>query len=51
MDDFKARFTKFDADAKAAEASVKDLDSLKEAVANVSRNCGGCHEAYRVKKS
>lgn len=51
MDDFKARFVKFEADAKAAEASVKDLDSLKAAVANVSRNCGGCHEAYRVKKS
>ncbi|RDV05121.1 c-type cytochrome [Undibacter mobilis] len=51
MDDFKARFVKFGEDAKAAEASVKDLDSLKAAVANVTRNCGGCHEAYRVKKS
>ena len=51
MNDFKARFAKFDADAKAAEASVKDLDSLKAAVATVTRNCGGCHETYRVKKS
>ncbi|HWK96406.1 MAG TPA: cytochrome c [Pseudolabrys sp.] len=51
MDDFKARFTKFEADAKAAEASVKDLDSLKAAVATVTRNCGSCHETYRVKKS
>lgn len=51
MDDFKARFVKFEADAKAAEASIKDLDSLKAAVANVTRNCGGCHETYRVKKS
>lgn len=51
MNDFKARFAKFEADAKAAEASVKDLDSLKAAVATVTRNCGGCHETYRVKKS
>lgn len=51
MADFKARFVKFEADAKAAEASVKDLDTLKAAVANVTRNCGGCHETYRVKKS
>ncbi|WP_137043873.1 cytochrome c [Pseudolabrys sp. FHR47] len=51
MNDFKARFVKFEADAKAAEASIKDLDSLKAAVANVTRNCGGCHETYRVKKS
>lgn len=51
MNDVKARFAKFEADAKAAEASVKDLDSLKAAVGNVTRNCGGCHETYRVKKS
>jgi cytochrome c556 len=51
MDDFRARFVKFGEDAKAAEVSVKDLDSLKAAVAAVTRNCGGCHETYRVKKS
>lgn len=51
MDDFKAGFVKFAADAKAAEASIKDLDSLKAAVATVTRNCGGCHETYRIKKS
>jgi len=51
MNDVKARFAKFEADAKAAEGSVKDLDSLKAAVATVTRNCGGCHETYRVKKS
>lgn len=51
MDDFKARFAKFGADAKEAQGSVKDLDSLKAAVGNVTRNCGGCHEVYRIKKS
>jgi cytochrome c556 len=52
MDDFKARFTKFGADAKEADASVKDLDSFKAAFGSIGKNdCGGCHEQYRVKKS
>lgn len=52
MDDFKARFDKFAADAKAASAEVKDLDSLKAAFGAIGKNdCGGCHEKYRVKKS
>jgi cytochrome c556 len=51
MDDFKAKFVKFGADAKAAQVSVKDLDSLKAALGNMGKNCGGCHEAYRIKKS
>jgi cytochrome c556 len=51
MDDFKARFVKFSTDAKAAEASVKDLDSLKAVFGPLGKNCGGCHETYRIKKS
>lgn len=51
MADFKARFAKFGTDAKAAEAAVKDLDSFKAAFGAVTRNCGGCHELYRIKKS
>ena len=49
--DFEAKFTKFGADAKAAQASVKDLDSFKGAFGGVTKNCGGCHETYRAKKS
>jgi cytochrome c556 len=49
-DDFKARFDKMGADAKAAKASVKDLDSFKAAYPAVTRNCGGCHETYRAKR-
>ncbi len=49
--DFKAKFVKFGEDAKAAEASVKDLDSLKAALSVVGKDCGGCHELYRIKKS
>lgn len=51
MDDFKARLAKLGSDAKAAEASVKDLESFKAAFGNIGKNdCGGCHEKYRVKK-
>jgi cytochrome c556 len=52
MTDFKARFAKFGADAKAAAASVKDLDGFKAAIGNIGKNdCGGCHQTYRLKKS
>jgi cytochrome c556 len=50
MNGFKAGFAKFEAEAKAAEASVKDLDSFKVAFGNMGKNCGGCHETFRVKK-
>ncbi len=51
MADFKGRYDKFAADAKAAQASIKDLDSFKAAFSGVAKNCGGCHETYRAKKS
>lgn len=51
MEDFKARFAKFAADAKAAQESVKDLASFKAAYRSVGQNCDGCHERYRVRKS
>jgi cytochrome c556 len=51
LDDFKARFAKFGSDAKAATASVKDLDSFKAAFGDIGKNgCGGCHQTYRLKK-
>ncbi len=50
-DDFKAHFAKLSADAKAAESSVTDEASFKTAFPNVGKNCGGCHELYRAKKS
>ena len=51
MDDFKAKFAKLGADAKAAGDKVKDLDTFKAEFPVVARNCGGCHETYRIKKS
>jgi cytochrome c556 len=52
MADFKARFVKFGDDAKAAQGSVKDLDTFKAAFGDIGKNdCGGCHQLYRAKKS
>ena len=51
MADFKAKFVKFGEDTKAADAAVKDLDSLKAAMGGLGKSCGGCHEVYRIKKS
>lgn len=48
--DFDAKFVKFAEDAKAAEANVTDLDSFKAAFSGATKNCGGCHELYRLKK-
>lgn len=51
MADFKARFVKFGENAKAADASVKDLNSFKAAIGNIGKNdCGACHQTYRLKK-
>ena len=33
------------------DAKVKDLDSFKAAMAEVGKNCGGCHNTYRKKAS
>ena len=49
--DPKAMFVKLGADAKAAQSSVTDLESFKAAFGNVGKDCGGCHQTYRVKKS
>ena len=51
--DDKAGFTaaadKFAADAKAASAAITDEVSFKAAMPTVLKNCGSCHEAWRVK--
>jgi cytochrome c556 len=49
--DFDAKMAKFSADAKGAEAKVKDLDTFKAAMGDVGKNCGGCHNTYRKKAS
>jgi cytochrome c556 len=51
MNGFKAAFEKWNADSKAAAAAIKDEASFKANFPNVLKNCGTCHETYRVKKS
>ena len=41
-----ASFTKVVTDAKA---KIKDLDSLKANVGGIGKECGSCHEAFRLK--
>ena len=48
---FKAAFAKFDADVSAnATAAGTDLAGFRTAFGNVTKNCGSCHETYRIKK-
>jgi cytochrome c556 len=51
MADFKARFAKLGADAKAALTTVTDLATFRSTFTEITKNCGGCHEKYRAKKS
>ena len=50
-DDFVAKLKKLGDEAKEAEAKVTDEASFKATFPNVQKNCGGCHETYRLKKS
>lgn len=47
---FKAAFVKFEADATAGAAASTDLAGFRTAFGNVTRNCGSCHETYRIKR-
>jgi cytochrome c556 len=47
---FKTAFAKFEADAAKGAASATDLASFRAAFGDATKNCGSCHEAYRIKK-
>jgi cytochrome c556 len=49
--DFDGRFAKFGSDATDALAGIKDEATFKTMMPGVLKNCGGCHETYRAKKS
>ena len=48
FDSHIASFAKVVAEAKS---KIKDLDSLKATFPAVGKECGGCHETFRVKNS
>jgi cytochrome c556 len=33
------------------KGKIKDLDALKASLTLIGKQCGGCHETYRIKKS
>jgi cytochrome c556 len=49
--DFEARFAKLAKDVDAASTVIVDEASFKATMPGVLKNCGGCHEQYRAKKS
>lgn len=51
MDDFTAKAMALKSDADAAIANPPaDLDGLKTVFGPLTKNCGACHETYRLKK-
>jgi cytochrome c556 len=49
--DFDAKLAKLGIDAGEARAKIKDADSFKAVFPEVTKNCSGCHESYRAKRS
>ncbi len=47
---FDAKIASFAKVVTEAKAKVKDLDSLKATFPAIGKECGGCHETFRVKK-
>ncbi|MBV8537860.1 MAG: cytochrome c [Alphaproteobacteria bacterium] len=48
FDEHIASFAKAVGDAKG---KIKDADTLKAQLGLIGKQCGGCHETYRVKKT
>ncbi|OCW58437.1 c-type cytochrome [Hoeflea olei] len=49
---FDKAVAQFEADAKTAmDAAPADLDALKAVFGPLTKNCGACHETYRLKNS
>lgn len=46
---FDAHIASFAKVVTEAKAKVKDLDSLKATMPAIGKECGGCHETFRVK--
>ena len=46
---FSEHITSFGKVVSEAKTQIKDLDSLKATFPGIGKQCGGCHETYRVK--
>ena len=46
---FDTKVASFGKVVTEAKASIKDLDTLKANVGGIGKECGGCHEAFRLK--
>jgi len=48
---FEAKIASFAKVVTEAKATIKDADTLKAAFPAIGKECGGCHEAFRLKNS
>jgi cytochrome c556 len=48
---FEAKIASFAKVISEAKGKIKDFDSLKATFPAVGKECGGCHETYRIKNS
>src|SRR5882762_869311 len=48
---FDAKIASFAKIVAEAKSKIKDIDSLKATFPAVGKECGGCHETFRVKNS
>ena len=47
---FKAKIDSFAKVVTDAKSKITDLDSLKANAPAIGKECGGCHETFRIKK-
>jgi cytochrome c556 len=48
---FEEHIASFSKTVTDAKGKIKDLDTLKATLPVIGKQCGGCHETYRVKNS
>lgn len=49
QDEFRARFVSWGQDIKKASDETKDLATFQTSFGAVTKACGSCHNAYRIK--
>ena len=48
---FNDHIASFAKAVSAAKGKIKDVDSLKAELGIIGKQCGGCHETFRIKKT